>query len=97
MSCAAHRSKRRRTHGGACHAEAHRCSARRRVLCFQCYRSRLDRPDRVRLVAAPFPRVLTPREVEHRRRMLAHFVGLSDSGDTTIFVPDSNHNFSSTA
>jgi len=58
MSCAAHQESRRRNRG--------------RILCFQCYRSRLDRPDRVRLVAAPFPRVLTQAELEHRRRMLQH-------------------------
>ena len=67
MSCAAHRSRKR---GRACHAEAHRWSARRRVLCFECYRARIDRPERVKLVATPFPRVLSAREVAHRRRML---------------------------
>lgn len=72
MSCAAHRSKRRGTHGGACHAEARRRSARRRVLCFECYRARLDRPEGLRMPAALFPRVLTERELHHRRRMLSH-------------------------
>ena len=70
MSCAAQRPGNR---GRACHAEAHRCTARRLVLCFECYRSMVDRPERVRLVASPFPRVLTARELAHRRRMLAHF------------------------
>jgi hypothetical protein len=72
MSCAAHRSKQGRTHGGTCHAEEHRCGARRRVLCFECYRARLDRPERRRMAAALFPRVLTERELQHRQRMLAH-------------------------
>ena len=58
MSCAAHQFNHRRTGG--------------RVLCFQCYRSRLDRPERVRVLVMPFPRVLTRPEVEHRQRMLAH-------------------------
>src|SRR5438876_9899562 len=66
MSCAAHQENRRRR----------RRRGRGRVLCFQClhrrsskaprakacYRSRFDRPDHVQLVAAPFPRVLTPPE-----------------------------------
>ncbi len=58
MSCAAHQFNHRRTGG--------------RVLCFQCYRSRLDRPERVRVLVTPFPRVLTAREAEHRRLMLQH-------------------------
>ena len=59
----------------ACHAEAHRIGARRRVLCFECYRARIDRPDPVKVLASPFPRVLTERERAHRRRMLAHLKG----------------------
>ena len=43
-----------------------------RLLCFECYRARLDRPERLRMAAALFPRVLTERELQHRRRMLAH-------------------------
>lgn len=59
MSCVAHRlSNRNRKHG--------------RVLCFECYRARLDRPERLRMPAMLFPRVLTERELQHRRRMLAH-------------------------
>jgi len=72
MSCAAHQSDRDLTHRGACHAEAERRGARRRVLCFECYRARLDRPERLRMPAALFPRVLTERELQHRRRMLSH-------------------------
>lgn len=53
---------------------AHRNGARRRVLCFECYRSRIDRPEHVKVFASPFPRVLTGREVAHRRQMLAHLV-----------------------
>jgi len=49
----------------ACHAEAHRNRTRRRVLCFECYRSRIDRPQRVK-------RVLTEHDLAHRRRMLSH-------------------------
>jgi recombinational DNA repair protein (RecF pathway) len=49
---------------------AHRSRNRGRILCFECYRARIDRPERVKLVAAPFPRVLSAREIEHRRRML---------------------------
>jgi hypothetical protein len=71
----------------ACHAKAHRCSARRRVLCFECYRARIDRPERVKLIATPFPRVLSAREVEHRRRMLAHFAEVSDSRALARFGP----------
>lgn len=61
------------SHAGACHAEAHRISARtRRVLCFECYRARLDRPEPLPVLVQPFPRILTRAEVEHRRRMLQH-------------------------
>ena len=56
----------------ACHAEAHRNRTRRRVLCFECYRSRIDRPERVKVLASPFPRVLTEHDLAHRRRMLSH-------------------------
>ena len=69
MSCTAQRPSNR---GRAYHAEAHPYTARRLVLCFECYRSMVDRPERVRLMASPFPRVLTAREFEHRGRMLAH-------------------------
>lgn len=58
MSCAAHRFNGRRTRG--------------RLLCFECYRARLDRPEQARMPVLMFPRVLTERELEHRRRMLAH-------------------------
>ena len=87
MACKPHRhSNLRRTRGRACHAEAHRDTARRRVLCFECYRARLDRPERLRMSVLTFPRVLTEREMRHRRRMLEHLEGvknLNHSSDTT--------------
>ena len=57
MSCAAHRATGPRTRG--------------RVVCFECYRARLDRPERLKVPVIPFPRVLTAREREHRSQMLA--------------------------
>ena len=57
MSCAAHR--------------ATGCHTRGRVVCFECYRARLDRPERLKVPVIPFPRVLTAREREHRSQMLA--------------------------
>ena len=66
---------------------AHRSRNRGRVLCFECYRARIDRPERVTLVATPFPRVVSAREVEHRRRMLARFGQVSDSRALTRFGP----------
>jgi hypothetical protein len=51
-----------------------------RVLYFECYRSRIDRPQRVQVLASPFPRVLTERELAHRRRMLAHLSGSFSKG-----------------
>ena len=56
------------------------CAARhgKNVLCFECYRSRLDAPPERRLAKvtvfpnAVFPRVLTDRELAHRHRMLSH-------------------------
>ena len=78
MVCATHGKTKRRTRG-ACHAEAHRDGARRRVLCFECYRSRTDRPECVKVLASPFPRVLTRRELAHRRQMLVHLAGLQPS------------------
>jgi hypothetical protein len=80
MSCAAHGETDRPTRR-ACHAEAHRKGARRRVLCFECYRSRIDRPERVNVLASPFPRVLTEHDLAHRRRMLSH---LADGGETRL-------------
>ena len=73
MSCAAFP----KTNRGACHAEAHRSEGRRRVLCFECYRSRIDRPECVKVLASPFPRVLTRHELAHRRQMLAHLADFS--------------------
>ena len=74
MSCAAH-GKTDGTTRGACHAEAYRNGVRTRVLCFECYRSRIDRPERVEVLASPFPRVLTEHALAHRRRMLSHLAG----------------------
>jgi hypothetical protein len=70
MSCAAHRKRDQ----GACRAEACWSHARRRLLCFECYRSRIDHPERVKVLASPFPRVLTEHELAHRRRMLSHLM-----------------------
>lgn len=50
-----------------------------RVLDFECYRSRIDRPQRVQVLASPFPRVFTEREIAHRRQMLAHLRGTFES------------------
>jgi hypothetical protein len=50
----------------------HRTGTRARVLCFECYLSRIDRPERVKVLASPFPRVLTEHELAHRRRMFSH-------------------------
>jgi hypothetical protein len=72
MPGAALRSNEKRIHKGACHATARRRSARRRVLCFECYRARFDRPERRRIRMIPFLRMLTAPEREHRGRMLAH-------------------------
>ena len=57
MSCAAHRFNGR---------------TRGRILCFECYRARLDRPERLRMPVLTFPRLLSARELAHRRQMLAH-------------------------
>jgi hypothetical protein len=61
----------------SCAAYRYRPGTRPRVLCFECYRSRIDRPERVKVLASPFPRVLTKHERAHRRRMLAHLADLS--------------------
>ena len=58
-----------------CHAEAHRNGAQKRIRCFECYRSQIDRPERVTVLASPFPRVLTERALAHRRRMFSHLAG----------------------
>jgi hypothetical protein len=50
-----------------------------RLLCFECYRARLDRPERLRMPIVTFPRLLTQREVAHRRQMLAHLASHFDS------------------
>jgi hypothetical protein len=76
MACATHGKTKRLTRGD-CHAEAHRDGVRRRVLCFECYRSRIDRPEGVKVLASPFPRVLTRRELAQRRQMLVHLADFS--------------------
>ena len=68
MSCRMHRINDEQSDGRA------------RVLCFQCYRARLDRPERVPVVVVPFPRALTERELLHRRRMLAHLYQIELTG-----------------
>jgi hypothetical protein len=40
-------------------------------VCFECYRARLDRPERLRVPVIPFPRVLTAQDQKHRSQMLA--------------------------
>jgi hypothetical protein len=61
----------------SCAAHSHRFRTRARILCFECYRSRIDRPERVKVLASPFPRVLTSQELAHRRKMLTHFANFS--------------------
>jgi hypothetical protein len=63
----------------SCAAHSGRSGTRARILCFECYRSRIDRPERVKVLASPFPfpRVLTRHELAHRRRMLAHLLDFS--------------------
>jgi hypothetical protein len=62
-----------------CAVSRHRTGTRSRVLCFECYRSRIDRPESVKVLASPFPRLLTERELAHRRRMLAHFADFRET------------------
>ena len=67
----------------ACHATFlffdRRMEMAGRVLCFECYRARLDRPERLRMSILAFPRLLTERELDHRRQMLAHLGSRLDS------------------
>ena len=63
----------------SCALHPHGTGTRARVLCFECHRSRIVRPERVSVLAAPFARILTDREVAHRRRMLMHLTGRKDS------------------
>jgi len=71
MACAAHRHTSRRPAGA-------------RILCFECYRARLDRPEPLPVFVQPFPRVLTGRELQHRKRMLTHLsTCASQSGSGT--------------
>jgi hypothetical protein len=62
----------------SCGTHRHRSGTRARLLCFECYRSRIDRPERVKVLASPFPRLLTGRERTHRRRMLAHLADFKE-------------------
>jgi hypothetical protein len=66
MSCAAHRC-----HDRNRSEDAHTAGVGR-VICFECYRSRLDRPERMPVFVIPFPRLLRDRELAHRKRMLSH-------------------------
>jgi hypothetical protein len=72
MSCTAHRDG---------------METRSRVVCFECYRSRVDRPERVSVVATPFPRVLTNGELLHRRRMLTHLTRRVETADRAAARP----------
>ena len=65
--------KARFSYGGRIRAD------RDHTLCFECFRSERDRQRATRLAEvsalaprSPFLRPLTPREVGHRHRMLAH-------------------------
>lgn len=64
----------------SCAVRRHHSGRRARVLCFECYRSRIDRSEPVKVRASPFPRVLTEHELAHRRLMLAHLVQSSEQG-----------------
>ena len=69
------------------------CAARhaKNVLCFECYRSRLDvKPERRFANITLFPsapqrpqRAMTDRERSHRRAMLAHLRALAPSGQAS--------------
>jgi hypothetical protein len=63
MACATHRIDNRHSRG--------------RVLCFECYRARLDRPEPLPVFVIPFPRLLSERERQHRKRMLSHLTASS--------------------
>jgi hypothetical protein len=82
--CRARRAKFR--HGGVVKAD------RAHTLCFQCYRAARDRsrlpgagskpvPPDDRLEPPPAAQALTPRQVAHRRRMLAHLRRQAAGGD----------------
>jgi hypothetical protein len=79
MFCIAHHvgNRRNRSAGGGFSRRAGR------VLCFECYRARLDRPERLRMSILTFPRLLTGPELEHRRRMLAH-LGSTDRASSPL-------------
>lgn len=76
---AAHQSKGVRHNCQSCRARKARFqyrgivkADRDHVLCFECYRSEVNRHRAMRLVGSPFGRVLSEGELEHRRRMVAH-------------------------
>ena len=76
---AAHESKNVRQTCQGCQAREARFQYRGVVhadrdhtLCFECYRSELNRRRAHRLVDSPFGRRLSARELEHQRRMLNH-------------------------
>ena len=68
------------------------CAARhaKNVLCFECYKSRLDvKPERRTATVTLFPRVLTSPELAHRRAMLEHFLSVSSSPERSPQPPPS--------
>jgi len=72
MVCAAHRCNGRVPSAGV--RSDGDCSGQLvgRVICFECYRARLDRPEPLPVFVIPFPRLLSGRELAHRRRMISH-------------------------
>ena len=72
MSCIAHRFNGRRNRSVTNRLVGAGFSRPGRVLCFECYRARLDRPAQLRMSILTFPRMLTERELAHRRQMLGH-------------------------
>lgn len=54
-----------------------------RIICFECYRARLDQPERLPVFVIPFPRLLGERELAHRRRMLSHLAASGAAGTST--------------
>jgi|GraSoi_2013_20cm_1033751.scaffolds.fasta_scaffold00181_6 hypothetical protein len=59
------------------------------VLCFQCYRSQVNRQRAQRFAVSPFGRVLSARELEHRRLMLAHLTARSRMSLQSTLLPRS--------
>jgi hypothetical protein len=76
---AAHESKRVCQTCQSCHDRKARFQYRGVVkadrdhaVCFECYRSEVNRQRAIRLADSPFGRMLSAREAAHRRRMLEH-------------------------